>query len=319
MFRNRPSLASASDASFPGSTGRASLAECRTTACQASGCARGGLRGQARPSSDRPQPTIRADLKYHDRPGQWRRQPLRRGGLRLRGVPQGGRIHPGEFLVSNFNNSANTQGTGTTVVAITPRSRSGDRTRFLQLASDRPSRSCRSCAVAFVIVGNVPTTGGNIWHNRASARSRSPIVSAPWSKLCPMRAPISNLFDSPWASAVKDQGHTAQLFVLHVESGTITRINFGGREGAWPGQPQGRPYDADRLRLHGHHSREQSPGRSCFRPDEPCLERRGRGAANRRELAGSLGVIFHVHEPILDFRPGCQLRWVWGCDGLQCE
>ena len=22
---------------------------------------------------------------------------------------------------------------------------------------------------------------------------------------------------------------------------------------------------------------------------------------------------------VLDFRPGRQLRWVWGCDGLQCE
>ena len=36
------------------------------------------------------------------------------------GFPGGGLIHAGEYLVSNFNNSTNTPGTGTTIVAIKP-------------------------------------------------------------------------------------------------------------------------------------------------------------------------------------------------------
>jgi hypothetical protein len=36
------------------------------------------------------------------------------------GFPSGGTIMPGDVLVSNFNNSSNTQGTGTTIVKLTP-------------------------------------------------------------------------------------------------------------------------------------------------------------------------------------------------------
>jgi hypothetical protein len=37
-----------------------------------------------------------------------------------RGFPSGGTIAPGDVLVSNFNNSANAQGTGTTIIKLTP-------------------------------------------------------------------------------------------------------------------------------------------------------------------------------------------------------
>src|SRR5260370_25867176 len=36
------------------------------------------------------------------------------------GFPTGGKIAPGDILVSNFNDSSNTQGTGTTIVKLTP-------------------------------------------------------------------------------------------------------------------------------------------------------------------------------------------------------
>src|SRR5260370_13168303 len=48
-------------------------------------------------------------------------------------VPQdikpGGVLQPGDILVSNFNNSDNLQGTGTTIIRITP---SGERSVFFQ-------------------------------------------------------------------------------------------------------------------------------------------------------------------------------------------
>ena len=46
------------------------------------------------------------------------------------GFPTGGSLNPGDILVSNFNNSANQQGTGTTIVrhrARTAASRSSSR------------------------------------------------------------------------------------------------------------------------------------------------------------------------------------------------
>src|SRR5208282_2190624 len=36
------------------------------------------------------------------------------------GFPGGGVLHAGDYLVSNFNDKANTQGTGTTIVYVTP-------------------------------------------------------------------------------------------------------------------------------------------------------------------------------------------------------
>src|SRR5579864_3985784 len=36
------------------------------------------------------------------------------------GVARGGKLHAGDVLVSNFNNSNNLQGTGSTIVAISP-------------------------------------------------------------------------------------------------------------------------------------------------------------------------------------------------------
>ena len=39
------------------------------------------------------------------------------------GFPQGGPLHAGDILVSNFNNSGNSQGTGTTIVDISPSGR----------------------------------------------------------------------------------------------------------------------------------------------------------------------------------------------------
>src|SRR5215469_5579936 len=41
--------------------------------------------------------------------------------------PSGGALHPGDVVVSNFNNSRNLQGTGTTIVSISP---TGNLTQF---------------------------------------------------------------------------------------------------------------------------------------------------------------------------------------------
>lgn len=78
-----------------------------------------------------------------------------------------GNLQVGNILVSNFNNSANLQGTGTTIVQISP---SGTQTLFAQIDPNNLPEPCpggiglTTALVVFrtgwVIVGSLPTTDG---------------------------------------------------------------------------------------------------------------------------------------------------------------
>jgi hypothetical protein len=76
-----------------------------------------------------------------------------------REFPSGGTIGPGDVLVANFNNSDDTQGTGTTIVAISPTGQQS------VLAMSTPIGLDTALGVlsgGFVIVGNLPVNGGKI-------------------------------------------------------------------------------------------------------------------------------------------------------------
>ena len=77
-----------------------------------------------------------------------------------------GGLHAGSFLVSNFNDKANDQGTGTTIEQITP---SGKRTQFAQIPSKLPGACPGGVGLTtalnvlpggYVVVGSLPTTNG---------------------------------------------------------------------------------------------------------------------------------------------------------------
>src|SRR6516225_1592077 len=77
------------------------------------------------------------------------------------GFPRGGPLHTGDVLVSNFNNSANQQGTGTTIVDVTA---AGTTSVFFQ-GSPAPGALGLTTALGilkrgFVLVGSVPTLDG---------------------------------------------------------------------------------------------------------------------------------------------------------------
>jgi len=75
------------------------------------------------------------------------------------GFPTGGTTSPGDILVSNFNNSANLQGTGTTIVRIP---KTGPTTVFFQGASGLGLTTALNVLEAgLVIVGNLPTADGS--------------------------------------------------------------------------------------------------------------------------------------------------------------
>ena len=137
------------------------------------------------------------------------------------GFPGGGLIHHGQILVANFNDSANVQGTGTTIVAITPGQSPATAPVFFNSTAPGLTLGLSILKSGFVIVGNVPTTDGafdTIGQGSLQIINRNgQLVDTLTSK---------SLLDGPWATAVIDHGNTAQLFVSSVLSGTVTRINF---------------------------------------------------------------------------------------------
>ena len=137
-------------------------------------------------------------------------------------IAAGGMLHPGDILVSNFNNSTaggNLQGTGTTIVDIDAQ---GNQSLFF------PGQAGLGLTTAlgvlksgFVLVGSVPTTDGT----SATVQNGSLLIIDKNGQM------VANLSDSallqgPWDLAINDQGSRAQVFVSNVLSGTISRINL---------------------------------------------------------------------------------------------
>jgi DNA-binding beta-propeller fold protein YncE len=127
--------------------------------------------------------------------------------------------------VSNFNNSTNTQGTGTTIVTVTPGQNPSTAPVFFNSQAAGLTEALGVLKSGFVIAGNVPTTDGTfgtIGPGSLQIIDRFGHVVQTLSDA----STNSNLFDGPWASAVNDHGKTAQVFVSDVEGGTVTRINL---------------------------------------------------------------------------------------------
>jgi len=141
------------------------------------------------------------------------------------GFPGGGLIHPGEFLVSNFNNSTNTQGTGTTIVTVTPGQNPSTAPVFFTSQQVGFSEALEVLKSGFVLAGNVPTTDGTFGTIGPGSLQIINRFGQVVQTLTDANT-NSNLFDGPWASAVIDKGNTAQLFISNVEGGTVERINL---------------------------------------------------------------------------------------------
>lgn len=136
-----------------------------------------------------------------------------------------GVLNPGDLLVSNFNNSSNVQGTGQTIVRITP---DGQQSVFFQGGAGLGLTTALGVLKSgFVVVGNVPTNAQG-----APQQGSLLILDANGKLVSTLSDP--KLLDGPWDLAVNDQGGTAQLFVSNVLSGTITRIDLAIPPGGNP-------------------------------------------------------------------------------------
>ncbi|HEV2936158.1 MAG TPA: hypothetical protein VGY96_23795 [Streptosporangiaceae bacterium] len=139
-----------------------------------------------------------------------------------------GDLHRGNVLVSNFNDKANIQGTGTTIVQVTP---GGGVSQFAKI--NRHLRGCpggvglttalTALRSGWVIVGSLPTRNGSI------SGAGCLIVLDQWGHV--RETFRGGGINGPWDMTSLDLGHQAVLFVTNVLNGTVRakgHVVFGG-------------------------------------------------------------------------------------------
>jgi hypothetical protein len=135
------------------------------------------------------------------------------------GFPKGGALAPGDILVSNFNDQANQQGTGTTIVDV-PASGGAPTVFFQGQAGLGLTTALAVLKEGLVIVGNLPTSDGSC----ATAQAGSLLVINSSGQLLATLAESD--IDGPWDMTVSERGRGEVLiFVSNVLSGTVTRFD----------------------------------------------------------------------------------------------
>jgi hypothetical protein len=133
-----------------------------------------------------------------------------------------GDLIAGDVLVSNFNNQANLQGTGTTIVEVSP---SGQEHVFADLDSAALDQSLGGVGLTtalavldngWVVVGDLPTTNGTT----ATATPGGLIVLNAEGQ--PVRTITGPLINGPWDLTAVDYGNSAELFVTNVLNGGVS-------------------------------------------------------------------------------------------------
>jgi hypothetical protein len=129
-----------------------------------------------------------------------------------------GSLVANSILVSNFNNSANLQGTGSTIVQISP---TGSQSLFAEISPDAcPDGVGLTTALValhsgFVIVGSLPTTDGTATTARAGCLI---ILNSSGQHVATLSG---NGINGPWDMTALDMGSSAVLFVTNVLNGTV--------------------------------------------------------------------------------------------------
>ena len=132
-----------------------------------------------------------------------------------------GRLQRGDVLISNFNNKANQQGRGSTIVEVSPR---GHVSLFAHITKSKLPGACPggvglTTALAivhgWVIVGSVPSTNGLA----ATSKAGCLIVLNNRGRVAETIA--GHGINGPWDMGAVSGGGTATLFVNNVLNGTV--------------------------------------------------------------------------------------------------
>jgi hypothetical protein len=145
------------------------------------------------------------------------------------GFPAGGTIAPGDVLVANFNAINNLQGTGTTIIKLTPNGavapavpagQPGHAVTFFQGKQPGLTTALGVLRGGFVLVGNVPTVDGT---SNTISTGTLQIVDRHGKLVTTLTD--NTFFDSPWDLTINDMGAQAQVFVSNVLTGTVSRLD----------------------------------------------------------------------------------------------
>ncbi len=143
-----------------------------------------------------------------------------------------GRLVAGDVLVSNFNNTKNLQGTGTTIVEVSP---AGSKTLFATIDARSLPGTCPggvglTTALSvfksgWVVVGSLPSNTGKGADAKAGCLlvldSNGKVVET-WS---------GRGINGPWDMTATERGATASLFVTNVLNGTVAAKGSVALEG----------------------------------------------------------------------------------------
>jgi hypothetical protein len=134
-----------------------------------------------------------------------------------------GKLRAGHILVSNFNNSGNFQGEGSTIVDVAP-----DGSGVSLFATLSPANVHGSCPggiglttalvvlkEGWVIVGSLPTsTQGTVFTGSGCSVGLDSMGNA-------VETFYGSLINGPWDMTAFESGHDAKLFVTNVLNGTV--------------------------------------------------------------------------------------------------
>jgi len=136
-----------------------------------------------------------------------------------------GGLTAGDILVSNFNDKANVQGTGTTIVQVSP---AGKTTLFANVSALPAGQSCPGgiglttalgiLPGGWVVVGSLPTTAGGALPGLDPAGCLIVLND----RGTPVETITSKDIVGPWDLAVKSSATSAQLFVSNALGGNTT-------------------------------------------------------------------------------------------------
>lgn len=145
------------------------------------------------------------------------------------GFSGGGALAPGDLLVSNFNDSDNLQGTGTTIVKFSP---DGNQSLFFQ---GNPGLGLTTALEVlkrgFVLVGNfpAPASGPQAGNCLASSPGSILVIDSSGKQVDSITSPVLN---GPWDSTIDDDGDKATLFVSSALTGSVLRFELAIQGGS---------------------------------------------------------------------------------------
>jgi len=141
-----------------------------------------------------------------------------------------GSLVKGDVLVSNFNDAANQQGTGTTIVQVSP---GGQQTLFAQITASSLPGPCPGgvglttalgiLPGGWVVVGSQPTTDGT------SATAQAGCLLVVNNKGQVAETIAGHGINGPWDMATVSAGPLAALFVSNVLNSSVIHSQDGSR------------------------------------------------------------------------------------------